>query len=320
MRGWIDQVLKSSANKERPMSLLPDVRIGDPIRHGALSVFPLFGSSSDNVNYLLSDEAIRAGSVTVEEVSEAGSVPNLLVTNQGDSRVLFLEGEELRGAKQNRVLNTSVLIAAHSKTPIPVSCVEQGRWRYRSRQFESGGTHASSKMRHKLKASVSRSLKAGWGHSSDQGAVWTEVSRLMDSLGSSSATAALADTYQAFCAPLAEFRERVGYVEGATGIAVAVGQKVVAMDLFDKPSTCAKVWDRLLTGVVLDALEANAAAPSAEPADVERLFARLGDSIWEPATPIGEGQEYRYDADSETHASALVFRESVLHGSVVVAS
>ena len=52
----------------------------------------------------------------VEEVSEGGSVPNLLVTNAGDARVLFLEGEELRGTKQNRVLNTSVLVAAHSKT------------------------------------------------------------------------------------------------------------------------------------------------------------------------------------------------------------
>ena len=111
------------------MSTLPDVRIGDAIRHGALTVFPLYGSALGSVDYLLSDEAISAGTVTVEEVSEGGSVPNLLVTNQGDSRVLFLEGEELRGAKQNRVLNTSVLIAAHSKSPIPVSCVEQGRWR-----------------------------------------------------------------------------------------------------------------------------------------------------------------------------------------------
>jgi hypothetical protein len=320
MRRWSDQVIVSFASKERPMSTLPDVHIGDAIRHGALSVFPLFGSSAVGVDYLLSDEAISAGSVTVEEVSEGGSVPNLLVTNQGDSRVLFLEGEELRGAKQNRVLNTSVLIAAHSKTPIPVSCVEQGRWRYRSRQFEPSGTHSSSKLRHYLKASVSRSLKAGRGHSSDQGAVWTEVSRQMDSLGSSSDTTAMSDTYMSYSAPLAEFRERIAYVEGATGIAVAVGNKVVAMDVFDKPSTCAKVWDRLLTGAVMDALEADSSVPAAEPADVERLLARLRDSAWEPATPVGVGQEFRFDADSETHASALVFQDSVLHGSVVVAS
>ena len=142
----------------------------------------------------------------------------------------------------------------------------------------------------------------------------------MNSLGSSSDTTAMSDTYQSYSARLSEFREHVRYVAGATGIAVAVGNKVVALDVFDKPSTCAKVWDRLLTGVVMDALEADSSAPAAERNEVERLLARLRDSAWEPITPVGVGQEFRFDADSETHASALVFQDSVLHGSVVVAS
>ena len=65
------------------MSTLPDVRVGDPIRHEALAVFPLFSALDAGLDYLLSDEAIQAGAVTVEEVSEGGSVPNLLVTNRG---------------------------------------------------------------------------------------------------------------------------------------------------------------------------------------------------------------------------------------------
>jgi hypothetical protein len=301
------------------MSTLPDVRVGDPIRHESLAVFPLFSAPDGRVDYLLSDEAIQAGSVTVAEVTEGGSVPNLLVTNQGDSRVLFLEGEELRGAKQNRVLNTSVLVAAHSATPIPVSCVEQGRWRYRSRHFISGGSHSSAKLRHILKKSAFLSMKAGRGYASDQMQVWTEVSRQMGSLGSSSETAAMADTYESHKERLAEFRQRLQYVEGATGVAVAVATNVVALDLFDKPSTCAKVWDRLLSGVVMDALEANPSDQVAQPADVEGLLARLRDGAWEPAPAVGEGQELRCDADPETHASALVCGDSVLHGSVVVA-
>ena len=178
------------------MSTLPDVRVGDPIRHESLAVFPLFATVDSRVDYLLSDEAIQAGSVAVEEVNEGGSVPNLMVTNHGDSRVLFLEGEELRGAKQNRVLNTSVLVAAHSKTAIPVSCVEQGRWRYRSKQFVSSDSHSSSKLRHILKKSSYRAMKEGHGYSSDQSAVWSEVSRQMASLQSSSPTAAMSDTFE----------------------------------------------------------------------------------------------------------------------------
>src|SRR5690349_21572076 len=137
---------------------LPEVRVGEPVCHEGLAVFPLFSAEGHGVDYVLSEEALGAGSVTVEEVSEGGSVPNLLVSNGGDTSVLFLEGEELRGAKQNRVLNTTVLIAAGAKTTIPVSCVEQGRWRYRGRTFSSGG-HSSSKLRHLIKGATSSSLK-----------------------------------------------------------------------------------------------------------------------------------------------------------------
>jgi hypothetical protein len=95
---------------------------------------------------------------------------------------------------------------------------------------------------------------------------------------------------------------------------------VVALDVFDKPETCRKVWERLLSGVVLDALEAGEPATVAGPADVEALLNRLRGSSWEPAPAVGEGQEYRADADGQTHASALVCDGAVLHGSVVVAS
>src|SRR5271165_4089165 len=143
------------------MFSIPEIRIGKPCSFKSLTVFPLFGQSNGHVDYLLSDEALQNGVVKVEEVSEGGSVPDLLVENKGDLRVLFIEGEELVGAKQNRILNTSVLIAARSKVKIPVSCVERGRWGYKSRRFASGGTHSPSKLRHALKASVNQSLKTG---------------------------------------------------------------------------------------------------------------------------------------------------------------
>jgi hypothetical protein len=94
----------------------PEIRVGQALRHEALAVFPLFTSQASGLEYLVSDEALEGGSVAVEEVSEAGSVPTLTVDNRGDTLVLFIEGEELRGARQNRVLNTSVLAAAKKKT------------------------------------------------------------------------------------------------------------------------------------------------------------------------------------------------------------
>lgn len=295
----------------------PEIRIGEPIRCNGLAVFPLFAEPGGGVDYALSDDAINEGTVSVEEVSESGSVPDLSVENKGDIRVLFLEGEELIGAKQNRILNTSVLIAAHSKTKIPVSCVEAGRWGYRGRSFGSSGSHSPSKLRYALKSSVSRSVRAKRGHRSDQGEVWEEVARQQAALGASSGTSAMSDTFEAHRKRVSEYQEKLTYVQGAIGAAVAVGGKVVSCDLFDKPATCEKVWKRLLSGVVLDALEAKAGEAQAEPADVERVISGLGHQTWEPADPVGEGEELRASSDQGDHASALVFDNVVVHGSVL---
>jgi hypothetical protein len=300
------------------MLMFPAIRVADPISHESITIFPLEAEVVSKVHYVLSDEALEAGSVTVAEIGEVGSVPELVVDNQTDNLVLFLEGEELRGAKQNRVLNTSVLVAAKSKIKIPVSCVEQGRWRYTSRLFASGGSHCSSKLRHILKKSVLKSAKEGQGHRSDQGEVWNEVGRQMESLGSHSETAAMADTYETHKDRLAQYRERLKYIEGAIGLAVAVGKKVVSVDLFDKPSTCRKVWDRLLTGVIMDALEAGPTEERVEKLDTEKLLTTLRHSSWEQTKAVGAGDEYRYGADDK-HASALVYAGAVVHGSLVVA-
>jgi hypothetical protein len=301
------------------MLTFPETRVGDPIRHEALTVVPLFAPADGGTDYLLADEALAAGAVTVEEVGEDGSVPTLVVHNRADSPVLFLEGEELHGAKQNRVLNTSVLVAAKTTTAIPVSCVEQGRWRYTSRSCGHGGSHSSSKLRHILKKSVSRSAKEGRGHGSDQGEVWQEVGRQMGALGAASPTGAMADTYGAHRDRLDEFARRLRYAEGASGLAVAVAGRVVSVDLFDKPGTCGKVWHRLLTGVVLDALEAGPAEGQVVPDQVREALAHLRAAPWQQTQAVGVGEEYRSDTGDGRHASALVLNGSVVHGSLVLA-
>ena len=299
------------------MFTFPEIRVGTPIRHESLTVVPLFAEPHGRVEYLLSDEAIQAGSVTVQEVSEGGSVPNLLVENTGDTRVLFLEGEELVGAKQNRILNTSVLLPAKSKITIPVSCVEQRRWAYKSTHFGSGGRHSSSRLRHALKSSVSDSLYRGAGHRADQGKVWEEVDKQQASLGVSSQTAAMADSFEAHRPQIDHFADQFPYPEGAAGVAVALGDQIVAVDLFDKPATCRKVWRRLLSGFILEAVEPAARTGEVTPPAVEVTLSGLRDAAWEPVKPVGDGEEYRVKSGDGAQASALAFGDSLVHGSLL---
>jgi hypothetical protein len=298
---------------------LPKIRVGNPLSCDTLTVFPLFGESSGGgERYVLSDEAIDGEMVSVTEVSEDGSVPDLLVENRGDTRVLFLEGEELIGAKQNRVLNISVLIAAQSRTRVPVSCVEQGRWGYKSRKFGSSRHCSPSSLRYILKKSTHASVKRKRGHCSDQGQVWQEVARKQRSLGTRSPTSALSDSFEALRDKMQQYQESLRPINGAFGMAVALDGKIVSIDLFDSPMTCTKAWDRLLSGLILDALESRTEGQQADTEAAEAALETVSDLPWEQVETVGDGSDFRA-VDGTLVASALTLGESLIHASVSVA-
>src|SRR5260221_9377084 len=138
---------KTGSGHAKLADILADLSIGAPQGHANMQVYPVRMKNGHQRGYQTLDEAMNAKTVEVTEVSEGGSVPTLEVRNRGTMPVLLVVGEELVGAKQNRVLNTSLLVAAQSDLRIPVSCVEQERWSYRSRQFSSSSTSSHIRLR-----------------------------------------------------------------------------------------------------------------------------------------------------------------------------
>lgn len=111
-------------------------QLGEPVEHRGIVVTPLFPRRDPVASYVTLDEALPRG-LRITETSDSGSVPELRVENPTTDAVLLYDGEELVGAKQNRILNVTVLVPAQSETRIPVSCVEEGRWSARSAAFTS---------------------------------------------------------------------------------------------------------------------------------------------------------------------------------------
>ena len=111
---------------DRIVAHLKSAKAGDPQVYRNIVIFPMTGTIEGDLDYLTLGEALESRLLTVTEVTAGGSVPELKVTNSADKPVLLLDGEELAGAKQNRVLNTTVLVPAKQSVVIPVSCTEQG--------------------------------------------------------------------------------------------------------------------------------------------------------------------------------------------------
>lgn len=121
--------------------------IGPAVDSGRLTMHPLINENIIEPQYLTLDQALGNGVITISEVSQSGRVPELMVTNRGKQPVFLLDGEELKGAKQNRVLNVSVLVPGDRKIVVPVSCVEQGRWSQQTRSFKAAGHTMPARMR-----------------------------------------------------------------------------------------------------------------------------------------------------------------------------
>ena len=168
------------------------LQLGDAVEHRGVVLAPLFPRRSPVADYATLEDALALG-LRIDEVSESGSVPQLAVSNPTDANVLLYDGEELLGAKQNRILNVTVLVPAKSTTPIPVSCVEEGRWSRRSASFASA-PHAAHPELRRRKASMLAAEPLALGIA--QSEVWDEVRAKSARLDVDSPTGAQADVFR----------------------------------------------------------------------------------------------------------------------------
>ncbi|HWA46786.1 MAG TPA: DUF6569 family protein, partial [Dongiaceae bacterium] len=175
---------------------LADLEIGAPLSSGRLTIYPLLTNRTARPGYLTLDQALAKGLAHVSEVGEAGSVPDLLFRNDGDLPVLLLDGEELVGAKQNRILNLTILVPAKTTLKIPVSCVERNRWSYRSRHFTSSDRAYNARGRAEKMGQVAAAMATVGAPRSNQQSVWANVAATASRAQVHSPTAAMSDVYE----------------------------------------------------------------------------------------------------------------------------
>lgn len=136
------------ADVESIAKTLGSVLAGQPQRSGALTVIPILVPRQAEPEWL--SPWPRPGTA-------CASRP-----------LLLLDGEQLVGAKQNGILNMTVLVAAQTAVTIAVSRVEQGRWGYRARHSALSDVSLYAGLRAKKSAWVGRLLREGRGHRADQ--------------------------------------------------------------------------------------------------------------------------------------------------------
>jgi len=264
-----------------------DFQLGDPVEHRGIVITPLFPTGDPVAGYITLDEALPRG-LQIRETSDAGSVPELAVVNPLDEAVLLYDGEELIGAKQNRILNVSVLVGAGAKLPIPVSCVEQGRWNRSSVAFDSA-LHISHAHLRRRKAEMLAAQPLARGVA--QSEVWQEIGEKQMRMSVASPTGANRDTFEAYGERLRKLEDAFPLHPGQCGAVLAIGDDL-CLDTVSRPDAFSLLWPKLRAGYLLDALERL----DQQPTDMERIagFAdEVADAPFTRGPSAGLGEDVR---------------------------
>ena len=278
-----------------------------------LTVIPLLSPTARSSGLLTLDEALARGVAEVTEVSEQGSVPQLLFLNHGEEPILLIDGEELVGARQNRILNLTILAPGRQSLEIPVSCVEQGRWAWKSRRFASSDRTIYAKLRRANVESVSASLRREGRRNADQGQVWDSVAQKAGRLDVRSDTGAAGEMYDRHAADLDGFVNGFRIADGQVGAVFLVNGRLAGLEAFGSADLPPRLLSKVVRGYALDALDDQRPTRAAEAAfDPAAILRALAESKASRHRAIGLGEDLRLAGD-ELVGAGLVADGKVVH-------
>ena len=293
---------------------LNEVKLGDPQHYRNMSVFPLLFSGKSKLEYSMLGKALNEGHIMITEISENGSVPELKLFNTSESYILLLDGEELEGSKQNRVLNTTLLVPPKSELKVPVSCTEQGRWNRVSAAFQHSGKFLFKRARENKMSSVHQSLKYGQGYQSNQEEVWNDISQLQYKRSIHSPTSAMKDIYDKEKGNLDDFLKAFPLIEGQCGIIVGLGGQVVGLEYLSSSDRYLDVHRQLIESYTMDALVENLSGENPELTleDSQRFLEQIWSASQETFRSAAAGTDVRLESEHLV-GSGLVEGEELIH-------
>ena len=242
------------------MSILREVipasiSLGDLQCVRGLGVIPILAEEVPELPVLEPLElALGGGSARITETSPGGEVPFLLLENTGDRPIIILDGEEVVGGKQNRIINTTLVILAGTSVKIPVSCIQAGRWRHERADFESAGSVFRARSRAAQMATVTANVRESGSFLSDQGAVWDEVSASLGELGVHSETSDFREGRERVADKLEEFVGAIRPAENQIGSIFINAKGILGLEMLGTPVLFSQVCEKVTRSFAFEVL------------------------------------------------------------------
>lgn len=222
------------------------------VSQNSMSILQFSTEKTDTLEYLSLSHSLNNNLIEITEANDFGDVNSLGLTNKSKNYIFLSDGDILVGAKQNRVLNTSIFLAPDQKIFMPVSCVERGRWKKVSDKFSYSDYNVPHSVRFHKTRNVSENLRMKKEFDADQSQVWKNVDSIYQSFSMESATDNILDIYAGKEKILQDFLDDFKIDKAANGLAMFVGDSLLSIDIFNRREIFAEYAPRIIKSGALE--------------------------------------------------------------------
>lgn len=295
-------------------NILNEITFFKPQQYKNMTLIGLNIPENNQIDLMPLKTGLEMGLVEISEVNQDGEVGKVRVINNAVTPLLILDGEEVIGAKQNRIVNTTIIIPANSQKDIPVSCTESGRWNYKSDKFCYSNHMASSRVRRDKQHSVSQSLRSSNSFESNQREVWRNIQETEMDLKVNNKTSALHDSYIKKSEEIEEYKKAFNIHKNQNGLIIYINGKPVGFEIIYNSARYGEYHEKLVESYVLDAISKQSEEYEEKEFDEKIFIDKIKESDCEIYESVGLGLDYRLE-NTELTGSAMIYEGNLINAS-----
>lgn len=278
-----------------------DIELLTPQVHENMAIIPLKTQKNYNIDLLTLEKGIELGLVNVKEC-EHSQVNTLIVENNAVTPLILIDGEEVVGGDQNRIVSETIIIAPESSMKIPVNCSEQGRWAYK-KEFIHSDYIANYKTR-RAKEYAKRK------NHSVQHTVWSSIHDVESDNSFASPTSALSESYDNLRKNHNEIVKSFEIVKGQNGVLVIVDGEIKGFEVFLNSDIYKQFHEKIIKSYLIDSkLEESMFAVNVD--EAENVINSAIESTFELKESIGLEKSYEFENDKGLGVISIYEKELI---------
>ena len=289
--------------------------VSEPVEKNNITAFFLSSIEKNNNKYLSFSEAMAKNQVQISEVNKEGLLTKLSVSNKSSDNIIILNGELIIGTqiRQDRIVDSTVLIPGYATVLINTFCGEQYRWSPRlSNKISTSESLYFSSGRANNAADINTKL-------SKQCRIWSEISEKISDFNVKSFTNSVGQIYKKKKVNVEEIVNFFKIPSEAVGVALGINNQLVNIDIFSNNCMLQIYLPKIIRSIALDSFKKISKKSYLKKKEVHRFLRQIHQANKQKRKVVEGtlGEELQFNSESVA-GSILYHKEQTAHFSAFV--